>query len=142
VKAITPREASIFACFTDTVVAPEPVLPAVKETDAAGFFDLWMQRSPRRNRVALRGLLYAIELSPLLLHHNSRLRKLPAEDRARWLRSVESARWPQVRQLAKLVKGIAFLAYYGDNDVMLRIGYDAQARVDRGRELRALEGRP
>ena len=27
-KVLTPREASIFACITDTVVAPEPVLPA------------------------------------------------------------------------------------------------------------------
>jgi hypothetical protein len=139
VKAITPREASIFACFTDTVVAPEPVLPAVKDTDAVEFFDRWMERAPKRNRAALRALLYALELSPLLLNHKTRLRKLSTEDRERWLRELERRR---VRQLTKLLKGIAFLCYYGDDRVMLRVGYDADARVERGRELRVLEARP
>ena len=39
---LSPREASIFACLADTVVAPEPVLPPVRETDAVEFFDRWM----------------------------------------------------------------------------------------------------
>jgi hypothetical protein len=34
------------------------------------------------------------------------------------------------------------LAYYGDDDVMRQIGYDADANVARGRELRRREGRP
>jgi hypothetical protein len=54
VKALTPREASIFACFTDAVVAPEPVLPPVRETDAVAFFDDWMSRSLRVNRLGMR----------------------------------------------------------------------------------------
>ena len=58
---LSPREASIFACLADTVVAPEPVLPPVRETDAVAFFDRWMARAPRLNRVALRALLYALE---------------------------------------------------------------------------------
>jgi len=37
---------------------------------------------------------------------------------------------------------VAQLAYYGDDAVMLRLGYDAEANLQRGRELRAKEGRP
>jgi hypothetical protein len=48
----------------------------------------------------------------------------------------------QVRQIAKLLKSMAFLAYYGDDRIMLRCGYDAEANLQRGRELRAREGRP
>src|SRR5687768_16935470 len=65
--ALSPREASIFACLADTVVAPEPVLPPVRETDAVEFFDRWMARSPRPNRVALRALLYTLEVAPRFL---------------------------------------------------------------------------
>lgn len=140
--AISPREASIFACLCDTVVAPEPLLPPVRETDAALFFDRWMARSPRINRVALRGLLHVVELAPFALGLRRRLRALGAEERAQCLEAVERRGPPRLRQLTKLVKGMAFLAYYGDDAVMLRVGYDAEANASRGRELRAAEGRP
>jgi hypothetical protein len=140
--AISGREASIFACVTDTVVAPEPVLPPVRDTDAAPYFDRWMARSPALNRIGFRVLLWAIELAPLALGERSRLRRLPPARRARLLARLEGARQVQVRQLLKLVKGLAFLSYYGDDGVMLRVGYDAQANVERGRRLRREEGRP
>ena len=140
--ALSPREASIFACLADTVVAPEPLLPPVRETDAVAFFDRWMDRSPRANRVALRGLLYSLELAPRLLGFRGRMRSLSREERARFLREIEQHRLPQLRQLAKLMQGFGQLAYYGDDGVMLRIGYDAEANVARGRELRARDGRP
>jgi hypothetical protein len=140
--ALQPREASIFACLTETVVAPQPLLPPVRETDAVRFFDFWLERSPRVNRVALRLLLYAAELAPPLLGFRGRMRRLAPADRAKYLHAVERARWPQLRQLAKLVKGIAFLSYYGDDDIMRTLGYDPDANVRRGRELRLLEGRP
>lgn len=141
-QTLTPREASIFACFTDTVVAPAAGLPEVRHTDAAEFFDRWMGRSPGLNRVAIRVLLHALELSPRLLGFRGRLRQLPEAERAEWLERLEKAPAPQVRQLVKLIKGFAFLSYYGDDRVMLMLGYDAEANVRRGRELRALEGRP
>jgi hypothetical protein len=141
-ETLTPREASIFACFADTVVAPADGLPPVHQTDAALFFDRWMSRSPRLNRGAIRVLLHALDLSPWALGFGARLRQLPEAERARWLERVEKASAPQVRQLAKLVKGFAFLSYYGDDRVMLSVGYDADANVRRGRELRALEKRP
>ncbi len=141
-QALTPREASIFACLTDSVVAPEPVLPPVRETDAVAFFDRWMSRSPRANRVAMRALLYALEVSPPLLGFGARMRRLDRKGRADYLRAIERHRLPQLRQLAKLLQGFGQLAYYGDDRVMLRIGYDAEANRERGRALRAAEGRP
>ena len=140
--ALSPREASRFACLADTVVAPEPVLPPVRETDAVEFFDRWMARAPRPNRIALRGLLYALEISPRMLGFGDRMRRLAPERRAEYLRAIEQNRLPQLRQLAKLMQGFGQLAYYGDDGVMLRLGYDAEANVARGRELRARDGRP
>lgn len=139
---ITPREASIFACLCDTVVAPEPVLPPVRETDAALFFDRWMARAPRVNRAALRALLYALELAPLLLGFGGRLRTLPAERRAAFLDALE--RWAPgpLGHVTKLIAGMAFLAYYGDDEVLRRVGYDPDANLARAREIRVLEGRP
>jgi hypothetical protein len=139
---LSPREASIFACLADAVVAPEPVLPPVRETDAVAFFDRWMARSPRVNRVALRGLLYALEAAPQLLGFGARMRRLTPERRAEFLRAIEQNRIPQLRQLAKLMQGFGQLSYYGDDRVMLMIGYDADANVERGRALRARDGRP
>ena len=139
---LSPREASIFACMADAVVAPEPILPPVRETDAVEFFDRWMARSPKLNRVAFRGLLYALELAPRFLGFGARMRRLEPHRRAEYLRAIERNRLPQLRQLAKLMQGFGQLAYYGDDRVMLRIGYDAEANVARGRELRARDGRP
>ena len=141
-KALTPREASIFACFTDAVVAPEPVLPPVRETDAVDFFDDWMSRSPRANRLGMRMLLYVLELSPFLTGSRARLRRLDRAGRARWVAAIEHARRPELRLVYKLLKGAAQLSYWGDEALMLGVGYDADANVRRGRELRAREGRP
>jgi hypothetical protein len=141
-QTITPREASIFACLADTAIAPEPVLPPVRETDAAAFFDDWMTLTPKLIAGGMRTLLYVLELAPLALGFGHRMRRLPPERRAEFLHRFERAPVIQVRQLAKLLKSMAFLAYYGDDRIMLRCGYDAEANLRRGRELRAREGRP
>jgi hypothetical protein len=141
VKALTPREASIFACFTDAVVAPEPVLPAVRDTDAVVSFDDWISRAPRLNRLGMRALLYVLELSPLVTGSRSRLRGLDRGGRARWVRAIEHAR-PELKLAFKLLKSAAQLSYWGNDRVMLEVGYDADANLRRGRELRAREGRP
>jgi len=141
-KALTPREASIFACFTDAVVAPEPVLPPVRETDAVDFFDDWMSRSTRVNRLGMRALLYVLELSPFLTGSRARLRRLDRAGRARWVTAIEHARRPELRLVYKLLKGAAQFSYWGDDQLMLAVGYDADANASRGRELRAREGRP
>ncbi len=138
---LTPREASIFTCVCDTVVAPEPLLPPVRETDAVAFLDRWLAAAPALNRLGLRALLYVSELSPLALGQRARLRALPEAGRVAALERAASSA-AAVRALLKLVKGVAFLSYYGDDAVMGRLGYDADAVVERGRTLRAREGRP
>jgi hypothetical protein len=140
-EALTRREASIFACVCDAVVAPEPVLPPVRETDAVAFFDSWMARAPALNRIGMRALLYALELSPLAFGAGARLRRLDRAARKRWLHAIERAPQPQVKLVAKLVKGAAQLSYYGDDWVLARCGYDAEANLRRGRALRVAEGR-
>jgi hypothetical protein len=141
-KVLSPREASMFACVVDTVVFPEPAFPPVRETDAVAFFDDWMARSPALNRLGMRALLYVLELSPLATGAGKRLRRLDRAARARWLHAVERTPSSQVRLLSKLVKTAAQLSYYGDDRVLALCGYDAEANVRRGRELRAREGRP
>jgi hypothetical protein len=140
-EVLTAREASIFACVTDAVVAPEPLLPPVRETDCVTFFDRWLALSPKRNAAGLRALLYAIEVSPLAAGRGKRLRQLDAHERREHLASLETVGPPQARQLAKLVAQIAFLSYYGDDNIMRRVGYDPEERLQRGRELREAEAR-
>lgn len=139
---LAPREASIFACLVDTVAAPEPLLPPVAQTDCAFAFDRWMAASPALNARGMRALLLALEVMPLAMGYGHRFRRLPVEERARFVKAVDHSANRHLRQLAKLLKGAAFLSYYGDDTVMKRIGYDAQANVERARELRAQEGRP
>jgi len=141
-ESLSPREASIFACATDVIVCPEPLLPAVRDTDAVAAFDYWLTRSPALNRAGLRGLLYAVELSPWLAGERRRLRQLGCADRSEALSRAEHAGPALWRGLFKLVKGLCTLCYYGDPEVMRSLGYDAEANAQRGRELRAREGRP
>ncbi len=140
-RTISGREASIFACFTDAVVAPEPLLPPVRQTDTVAFFDRWLGRLPRANRAGLRALILTAELAPLLTH-GRRLRRLSRERRADWVKRVEGSGNGHVRMLMKLMESSAQLAYYGDGAILARLGYDAEANVERGRRLRAAEGRP
>ena len=139
---MTKREAQIFTCFADTVVAPEPLLPPVRSTDAADFLATWLDLAPKLNAAGLRAAIVALDLAPLGLGYRHRLRKLPRDDRAEVIRRIEKHKSPAVRQAAKALKGVAFLCYYGDDSLMKRLGYDADANAARGRALRAAEGRP
>jgi hypothetical protein len=141
-RVLSGREASIFACLTDTVVGPEPVLPPVRDTDAIRFFDDWLALLPRPNRAGMRALLWVAELAPLLSSSRRRLRRLDSARRVEWLRAVEHAPSTQMRLLAKLMVSAAQLSYYGDDAVLGRLGYDAEANLERGKRLRAAEGRP
>ena len=69
-------------CFADTVVAPAAA-PPIDDTDAVAFFDRFLGQSPALNRLGLRAMLYAFELAPLATGAGARLRRLPAEQRAR-----------------------------------------------------------
>jgi hypothetical protein len=99
--AIGPREASIFTALADAFVAPEPLLPAVRDTDAVRTFDLWLARSPRLNRIGLRVLLHLSEIAPLLSGGGRRLRRLDPERARRWLTRVEHLPLRAPRELAR-----------------------------------------
>jgi hypothetical protein len=134
--ALSAREADIFRCVADTVVAPKA--RPVSETDAVAFFDDWLAHAPALNRIGVRALLYALERAPLAAGRRDRLRRLPAADRAAVLRRLRST--PLAGALEAL-QSIVQLAYYGDDAVMRSLGYDAGGVIARCRALRAEEGR-
>jgi hypothetical protein len=130
---MTGRELSIFACVTDTVVAPAAPLPAVRETDAAPAFARSLQAAPKLNALALRAALLLIELAPLALGFGARLRTLPPAERERALARLE--RGPAA-PLLKALRSLAHLHYYGDLEVMRLLGYDPEAVLARAAEVR------
>lgn len=141
-QAITPREASIFACATDALLAPEPDLPPVRETSAVTYFDQWMAASPTANRIAVRSGLYMLELAPRLSGHGGRFRSLSPELRREFLAPSDGRRPVWQAALVDTLRMLSAAVYYGDDTVARQLGYDADARVARGRELREREGRP
>jgi hypothetical protein len=134
---LTPREASIFACLVDTVVAPAPPLPPVAATDAVPAFDAWLARAPRANRIALRAVLYGLEVGPRLAGFGDRLRRLDATRRLAYFERLEHTRARAARSIAEVLRSTAASSYYGDTAVMRTLGYDAAERVARGRALRS-----
>jgi hypothetical protein len=133
------READIFTCFADTVVAPRDGLPPVHATDAARALDAHLAAVPPANRVALRWALLALELAPRGLGFGARLRRLPAASRTAALERLDAN--PLAGPALKALRGLAQLCYYGDEAVLAQLGYDADAVVARGRELRRTEAR-
>lgn len=138
-RAIAPREASIFACLCDAVVAPQPPLPAVRATDAVRAFDAGLVAAPRLNRLALRAGLLALEVAPLALGFGARLRRLTPARRAAALARLD--RCAPVAPLLKALRAMAHLSYYGDLRVLNELGHDPEAIVARAAALRGLEGR-
>jgi hypothetical protein len=135
---VSRREANVFACLVETIVAPGGRLPPLARTDAMEFLDGYLAASPRLNRLGVRALLYALEVGPRALGYGARLRRLPAERRLAFLDAV--ARSPAGPALQG-VEVMAKMAYYGDDGVMRSLGYDPDAVVARGREIRVAEGR-
>ena len=125
---LSPREASIFACVADTLLAPAPPLPPVGETDAVAAFDAWLARAPRANRLALRGLLLALELAPRLGAAHVCWRRLPPARRLALLGRLERAGG---RPVVEALRAAAAVSYYGDARVSALLGYDPDAREGR-----------
>lgn len=137
--SLTAREANVFACLIATVAAPgEDGLPPLAHTDALASFGQLLDRAPAQNRIGLRALLYGLELGPLLRGYGARLRQLPPARRAEYLRGF--AHGPLAGPV-DAIGALAKLSYYGDDDVMRTLGYDADAVVSRARELRRAEAR-
>ena len=103
-------------------------LPPVRETDAVQAFGAWLAAAPPANRAALRTMLRAV---------GAKLRRMPADEGARW---VDAGRG-RLGGTAQFLARIAAHCYYGDEEVMRRLGYDAGANAARGHALRRAEGR-
>ena len=132
------READVFACLTDAVIAPAGGFPPVRETDAREFLERYLASSPRANRIGLRAMLLALELGPRALGFGGRLRQLDPAGRLAFLARVERS---PAAALVHATEALAKLVYYGDDGVMRGLGYDPDAIVERGRALRREEAR-
>lgn len=137
-KALSGREASIAACLCDTVVAPAGGLPPVAQTDAIAALDTTLSSGPAITRIGLRALLLGLELMPVALGERARMRQLTATRRTAVLDRL--GRGPLAGVMQALDAVLAF-SYFGDAEVLRRLGYDAEANVARGRALRDAEGR-
>jgi hypothetical protein len=135
---MTAREANVFACLVETVVAPGEPLPPLARTDAVAFLGRYLDASPPLNRAGLRALLHALELGPRTQRLGGRFRQLDPERRAAYLGRVERGRAGRAFQA---LEALAKFAYYGDGGVLRGLGYDADAVVARGRLLRRQERR-
>jgi hypothetical protein len=120
------RARDVFAALIDAAVVPGPPLPALTRDGAPAFLDRVLAASPPANAVALVGALLALDAATLPLA-GARFRRLPAERRRSLLDRAD--RWPPVQAL----RGLAHLAYYGEDAAALALGYDADAVLVRAR---------
>jgi hypothetical protein len=135
---MTRRELATVGCVIEWAVSPEPPLPAVADTDAVAAFARNFEGGSRPERLALRGLLAALELLPLVSGERRCLARLPGPRRAELLGRLE--RGPTA-PFASALATLAQLSYYGDLGVMRTLGYDPEPIRARGRAIRAAEGR-
>ena len=103
-RALSPREASIFACLCDAFVAPEPLLPPVRETDAVATFATWLAYAPRPNRLLLRTALLTLAAAGF-----------PRRDRTGRLALLRRLGHTP---LAEGLRATAAVSYYGDAGVL------------------------
>jgi hypothetical protein len=125
---LSPREASIFACVADTLLAPAPPLPPILATDAVRAFDAWLARAPRINRMGLRAALLALELAPRLTRARARWRRLPPPQRLAVLERL-ARRGAAGRTLVEALRASAAVSYYGDARVSALLGYTPRPRA-------------
>lgn len=93
---MTRRERDTFLALADAVVAPEPPLPPVADTDAAAGFSAWLVHGAPLPRAGMRAALAA--LAPLR-------------------RRDRGARLAALKRLGPLGEGLrsaAAMSYYGD----------------------------
>lgn len=141
-EVLSRREADVFACFTDVVVAPAGPLPPVGDTDAVAAFDATLAAAPAVNRAGLRAMLLAVELAPLTVRHpgpRARLRRLAPAERTAVVAALD--RHPALAPVVKALRAVAHMSYYGDEQVMALLGYRPREVVARAAALRAQEGR-
>lgn len=135
---LSRREIRVLDCLLDVVVTPAGDLPPPRRTDAAAAVQRTLARLPGLNRAGLRGLLWALELGPLMGRPRRRLTRLSRAQRAAYLERFERG---LAGRAAEGLLALLKLAYYGDAGVMGTLGYDPERVTARGRALRSAEGR-
>jgi hypothetical protein len=138
---LSAREASIFACVADTLLATAPPLPPIGSTDAVRAFDAWLAKAPWINRMGLRAVLLGLELSPRLTRARRRWRRLPPPQRLAILERL-SRRSAGGRALVEALRASAAVSYYGDARVSALLGYVPRALERRTIDDAALGERP
>lgn len=136
---MTRFERRAFVCLVEHAVAPASPLPPVRDTEAVAAFERYLHACPPANRLGLRAAIVAIECAPIVTGpERRRLSSLESAARDGLLGRLLEGR---LAPLLTALRGLAQLSYYGDRGVVGSLGYDAAAVVDRGRALRASEGR-
>jgi hypothetical protein len=141
-KALKPREAEIFAGLADSYCGPAPALPPVGETSAVAFVDDLVDRSGRVNRIGFRLILRIVDFVPLVRGYRARFTGLAPARRTEFVHSLDRSRWAIVRALGRLLKTIAVMSYYGDEQMLRSSGFDPRAIAARGRAIRKEHQRP
>jgi hypothetical protein len=136
--SVSAREANVYACIVDTVVAPGGDMPPLAHADPPGDWERLLAAAPAANRLGLRALMYAVDAGPLALGFGARMRRLGRDARLAYLDRLD--RTPAA-PLVSALEVLAEFAYYGDDGVMAALGYDPDAVVERGRRLRREEAR-
>jgi len=98
------REARAAAALVDAVAAPQPPLPAVRDTDAVASFATWLAFAPQPNRALLRAALLALAAA-----------RFPQRDRAGRLALLRRLGHSP---LAEGLRATAAVSYYGDAGVL------------------------
>jgi hypothetical protein len=127
------RETTTLVALIDAVVAPEPPLPPVRETDAPAAFASWLAGAPRLNRLGVRVALAALEVAPV----RARFSTLDRAGRLALLRALD--RRTATRGAAEALRSAASVTYYGDEGVLRALGHDPAARVREARARRLRE---
>lgn len=135
---LSPREADVFACFADAVVAPTGSMLSISRSGAVERFDAWLVAASPLERTGLRGALWAIEIAPLLSGSGGRLRRLGVERRRAF---IDGMRFAPLAVLIRLFCSAARLCYYSNDEIMRELGYDPETVLARGRKLRKREQR-
>lgn len=126
-RPLRARARDVFAALIDAAVMPGPPLPALTPDGAPAFLDRLLARSPKLNAAGLTGALLVLDALPLAIGLGARFRALDADARRDLLDRTE--RFP----LTQALRGLAHLAYYGEDEAARVLGYDADAVLRRAR---------
>lgn len=140
--SLSNSEVAVFTALVESICAPEPVYPPVSQTAAVDYFDRYLQASPAINRLGFKLILHIVEYAPLVVRPGRRFSRLEPIKRVDFILRWSESRLRPLRVVFELMKGIVFMAYYGDDSVLKACGYDPDANIERARTLRRKEGRP